>query len=177
MKRLAELLIAGRVSPNAISVFGTLCALACFLLLRQTAHDPSIPWTGSWLAAGSGRLHPLGEIFNEFPDRISDALILVGLGQAAGGDAFWGWLATCGALIVAYLRAFGASLGAGQIFAGPAAKQQRMFLATLACVIMAFGGERWLPAAPTLALQLISLGCVLTVIRRLILIANYLKQR
>src|SRR6202034_1657443 len=71
-----------------------------------------------------------GALFNEFPDRVSDTLFLVGAGYASG-SAELGWAAALLGVLTAYVRAMGASLGFGQDYSGPMAKQQRMFVLTV----------------------------------------------
>src|SRR5207237_9019762 len=70
-----------------------------------------------------------GEIYNELPDRFADALIFVGAGYSLSTWATLpalGWAAAVLAVITAYVRTLGASVGAAQYFIGPMAKQQRM---------------------------------------------------
>src|SRR5438132_145918 len=43
------------------------------------------------VAVESGVASPVGELYNEIPDRISDAAALIGLGYAAGGSATLGY--------------------------------------------------------------------------------------
>src|SRR5207245_4613587 len=83
------------------------------------------------------RASPVGELFNEVPDRISDVATLIGAGYAAGGDVTLGYLAACVALFTAYVRAMGKAAGANQEFGGPMAKQQRMFIVTVIAVYCA----------------------------------------
>ena len=78
------------------------------------------------VAVQANKASLLGEVFYEVPDRLSDLFILVGLGYAAQGIPTVGGLAATGAILTAYVRAFGASLGLGQDFRGPMAKPQRM---------------------------------------------------
>ena len=87
------------------------------------------------VAAERGSASRLGEIFNEVPDRYSDAAILVGLGYAAGGLPALGWAAALAAVLTAYVRAVGKGLGLASDYRGPMAKQQRMVLVTLLSVI------------------------------------------
>ena len=47
----------------------------------------------------------VGELFNEVPDRVSDAATLVGLGFAVGSVPLLGFLAAILAILVAYIRA------------------------------------------------------------------------
>ena len=78
-----------------------------------------------------------GELFNELPDRISDAFIFAGTGYAfaePGWQRELAWTAAVLAVIAAYVRTLGASMGAGQQFQGPMAKQHRMATMTIAAV-------------------------------------------
>ncbi len=98
------------------------------------------------VAIESGKLPPLGELYNDVPDRISDAATLIGLGYAAGGWPEMGYVAAVLAVLTAYVRAVGRAAGAGSDFRGPMAKQQRMFLATVASLYMAAAPAGWRPA-------------------------------
>ncbi len=111
-----------------------------------------------------------GELFNDLPDRVSDALILVGAGYSltwpAWGDQL-GWSAALLAVMTAYVRLLGASMGAGQQFCGPMAKPHRMALLTAACLLGGFEAALGMEGrVMALALALIVVGCVVTVIRR-----------
>lgn len=122
-----------------------------------------------------------GEIFNELPDRFADAFILAGAGYAAREPAWLvelGWVAAVLAIITAYVRSLGASVGAGQFFLGPMAKQHRMALMTGLCVSLAvtaaWSGQWGLIVA---GLGVISLGCLITIARRSIRIVHVLETR
>lgn len=102
--------------------------------------------------------------------------------MAAGSDLALGMAAALVAVFVAYLRALGASFGAGQMFIGPQAKQQRMAVVTLACLAsVAFPeggvllGMRW--SAVKVALLIVVLGGMITALRRLSRIATFLRSR
>jgi phosphatidylglycerophosphate synthase len=77
---------------------------------------------------------PVGGVYNELPDRIADALFIVSLGYAVS-SAWLGWAGALLAVLTAYIRALGASLGAPQDFRGPMAKPHRMATLTVACLI------------------------------------------
>ena len=67
-----------------------------------------------------------GDIYNDLPDRVSDVLILVGAGYSARDLAYapaLGWCAAVLAVLTAYVRVLGGSLGVTQHFVGPMAKQ------------------------------------------------------
>ena len=110
-----------------------------------------------------------GDLFNEAPDRYEDAVLLAAAGCAAGVPAL-GWMAATAAVLTAYVRAFGASLGHGQDFCGPLAKQQRMFWLTVG----ALAGAIYLPVLQW-ALWLIALGAFVTAARRILRL--YAKMR
>src|SRR6185436_6697998 len=114
-----------------------------------------------------------GELFNEIPDRISDAATLIGLGYAAHSNPVLGYIAACMAIMTAYVRAAGKVAGANQEFCGPMAKPHRMNAVTAAALFCAFAPGSWqsfhnpIPVGvPALALLLIILGGVWTIIRR-----------
>lgn len=90
------------------------------------------------LAVEGGLKSATGDLFNEIPDRIDDAFILVPLGYAVGTE--WGialgWAAMGGAVLTAYIRALGASLTGRHDFCGPMAKPHRMFAVTVGCLGM-----------------------------------------
>jgi phosphatidylglycerophosphate synthase len=117
-----------------------------------------------------------GEIWNELPDRFSDALSLVAAGYAAGigavpSDQTWlsalGWSSGLAAVITAYVRALGSSTGASAHFEGPMAKQRRMDVLAVGCILSAFE-PIWGWNGQTLAITLavILTGSLITIARR-----------
>jgi len=146
-RALAGMLGRSAVTPNEISVASVAFAAAgaAFLAWWPT-------WAGLLLCAvciqlrlicnlidgmvavEGGRQSPLGKLYNEFPDRVADSLLIVAAGYACG----WPWLGWLGALLAAltaYVRVFGGALGFAQDFRGPLAKQQRMAVLTAGCVL------------------------------------------
>lgn len=114
------------------------------------------------MAVEEGKKTATGAIYNELPDRLADVIFLV----AAGYLTPWpelGWLASILAVLTAYVRALGGSLGFKQDFCGPMAKPHRMFTLTVGTL-----GAAALPTWPVLAVTLaaIVLGSVVTVVRR-----------
>lgn len=195
----ARRLTALGVSPNQISVMSLgFAAVAGFALLAVPRVD--IQWGQSLLylaavaciqlrllcnlldgmvAVEGGLGSKTGELFNEFPDRLSDILILLGSGYAAGeyGPSL-GCAAALLAVLTAYVRTLGGAAGVTQPFCGPMAKQQRMVVVCLACVLCAIGGflfeTRWIMPG---ALGVIALGSAATAIRRLRIIAAEMRSR
>jgi phosphatidylglycerophosphate synthase len=189
----ADFLVRRNVSPNAISLAGMAAGLLAGAALWSTARHPDTA-TAAWLVAallielrlvanmldgmvaiGGGTASRLGELYNELPDRVSDAAVLVGLGYAGGGDVTLGYLAALGAIATAYVRAVGQAAGAGAAFGGPMAKQHRMQVVALCAVVGPFVGAG--VGLPSIALGVIVAGTVLTVLLRLRRIALALRGR
>jgi phosphatidylglycerophosphate synthase len=199
-KRVAAWLARLGVRPNSISVASMIAGILAGGAFAATAHlEPH--WLFFLLAAGLIQLRllanmldgmvavatqqasPVGELFNEVPDRVSDAAILIGAGYASGATAELGYLAACVALFVAYVRAEGKVAGAPQEFCGPMAKPQRMFVLTVAALVCAVVPHAWrsVPDHPHLAimnaaLALIVVGGLWTAVRRLSRIAKNLRR-
>lgn len=133
------------------------------------------------LAVEGGFKSKLGDLYNEIPDRIADVFILIGAGYAARGLPYGevlGWSAALLALMTAYIRLLAGSLGARQLFIGPMAKQHRMFVLTVGCLAAALEQAQLGTArAIYAALLIIVAGSAVTVIRRILRLANELESR
>ena len=129
------------------------------------------------VAIEGGKQSPVGALYNEFPDRIADSLLLVALGYASGAP-WLGWLAALLAALTAYVRATGGALGLAQDFRGPMAKPHRMAVLTVACLAgaaeMQWNGTRW---ALLVAAVVIAAGAALTCVTRTLAIARALRGR
>lgn len=119
--------------PNIFTLL--ICALMIQLRLFCNLLDGMV-------AVEGGKKTPNGQIYNEFPDRIADSVLLIALGYASAWP-WLGWLAALLALTTAYIRVFGGSLGHTQNFAGPMAKQHRMAILTAACLLAAVQRLIW----------------------------------
>ena len=180
---LSRLLLKTPLTPNAVSVAGIGFAAAggaCFAL----ATEQPVLWLGGalfiqlrllanlmdgLLAVEGGRKSPTGALYNEFPDRIEDALLLVAAGYGAGVPTL-GWAAALLATGTAYVRALGGSIGLAQDFCGPLAKQHRMALLTGGAVLSPF------VAAMPAILTAICTGAAITCVRRLMRQARALRE-
>ena len=114
--------LAWTPSPAAL----LLCALCVQLRLACNLQDGMV-------AVEGGKQTATGVIYNEFPDRIADSLLIVALGYGAF-HPWLGWLGAVLAGMTAYVRVFGGSLGQVQDFRGPMAKPHRMAALTVACL-------------------------------------------
>jgi len=129
------------------------------------------------VAIEGGKKSKVGALYNEVPDRVADSLFLVALGYAIGMP-WLGWLAALAAAVTAYIRVLGGTLGLAQDFRGPLAKQHRMFVMTLGCLLgfgeyFYDGGQRLLVAAA----WIIAFGAIITCGTRIRAIARQLKAR
>ena len=199
--RVASRIAGWGISPNAISVAGMTCGvlagvvLACTTLLEHERFcfvGAAALMQGRLLAnmldgmvaVQAGRASPVGELFNEVPDRVSDAAIFVGTGYAVGSMPELGYLAAVAALFTAYVRAEGKVAGAHQEFCGPMAKPQRMAVMTMAALYAGLAPAAWQlrltswPGLSTMAmaLLLITSGSALTSLRRLLRISRALHK-
>ena len=125
---------------------------------------------------------PYGPIWNELPDRIADLLFLAGAGYGAaaaghGLGSALGWLCAVLAVLTAYIRELGRSLGHPADFRGPMAKPHRMFALTVACVVAMFEPLwGWRGQTFMIALAIIAIGAILTAGRRTALLARRLRD-
>ncbi len=195
---IADWLIRRSTSPDAISAAGMLAAVVAGLAFAATAHVEAaagLLWVigavlvqlrllanllDGMVAVGRGIASPLGGLWNEVPDRVSDTAVLVGLG-VAGASWSLGLAAALAAMATAYVRAAGKAAGAPSDFRGPMAKQQRMAIATLVALWCGLAPPSWQLSwsglgLPALALVVITALSVVTAGRRLAGIARALAR-
>ncbi|MCC7547118.1 MAG: CDP-alcohol phosphatidyltransferase family protein [Burkholderiales bacterium] len=185
-RAFAGRLVRSRISPNQISVASIgFAAIGAGAML--TNHPAGLIAAAlmiqarllcnlfdGMVAVEGGRQSSLGVLYNEFPDRIADSLLLVAAGYACGMPG-WGWSAALFAALTAYVRAFGASLGNGHDFRGPMAKQHRMAVLTAGCVLQALLPVRG--GILGIALIVISIGAAITCGTRTHALVRVLRQR
>ena len=197
---LARILTRAGVAPNTISTFSAVFALIGGICLWQAGQMDSLARGILFISAAAciqlrllcnlmdglvaiegGRKTSYGEVFNDMPDRFADVVILVGAGYSIPSLPWaheLGWLAAVLAVITAYIRVFGGSVGLQQSFIGPMAKQHRMALLTGACVLSAFEGYVGMHGQiVVIALALMIVGEIITCIRRTVRIVADLKKR
>jgi len=198
----ADWLARRRIPPNAISLAGLAFAALAGVCLAATGIDGFGPRAPLLVAAGAliqvrlvcnlldgmvavegGLRTKSGELYNDAPDRLADTLILVGAGYGIAWGSWGptlGWLAAVLAVMTAYVRVLGVSVGTPAYFVGPMAKQHRMATRTAGCVVGAVESlamQTYAGAAVGIALLAIVAGSMLTVGRRLRRIAADLERR
>jgi phosphatidylglycerophosphate synthase len=187
-KPLAFALVRRGVTPNTVSLVGLLAGLGSGMLLAATPYVANdVLRRTVWLlavvaivkrgacnildgvmAVETGKSSSVGLLWNEVPDRITDAATLVGAGYALGGDPVLGWAAALAATLVSYARVQCRLAGAPMDYAGPMAKPMRMVVVALAALWMALAPAAWGGArVMTLALAIVIAGCAVTFLRRL----------
>ncbi len=197
-RTLAVRLVRAGASPNLVSVLGVVfsaLAGACLVLAsRATARAAAALFVSSALlialravcnlmdgmiAVEGDRASVTGGIWNDVPDRLSD-LVMLACAGASTPSVPWGvtmgWLAATGALLVAYTRVLGGALCGPQSFAGPMAKQHRIAVVIAGALASAAQvAARMRPTAMALALLVVVAGAVVTLARRVAMLARALR--
>ena len=200
---LASGLAKAGASPDMISAGSIIFALLGLLAFLYAAGDQTPFHRGALLigagvciqlrllcnlldgmvAVEHGKGGPSGPIWNELPDRIADALVLVGAGYFAdlAGltlGAPLGWAAAVLAVLTAYVRELGRGLGFPADFSGPMAKPHRMAALTATCALAAFEPLwGWNGQSVILGLLVIVAGAAWTAARRTRTLAARLAAR
>ncbi|PNK61551.1 CDP-alcohol phosphatidyltransferase family protein [Psychrobacter sp. FDAARGOS_221] len=208
--KLAKALSEKNITPNQISilsiVFAALAAACLMALPHVSGHYLWIlPLCAALLiqcrllcnlfdgmvAVEGGKGTASGELFNDIPDRIADPLLLIAAGYSISGvdwASTLGWAAALLAVMTAYIRTLALSIGAPANFAGPMAKQHRMAILTVACVLTAMQPAfiKLIPAAASfwsygsvmlITLIIICVGCILTCYKRTLSAYRYLENK
>jgi len=189
IRSFARWLAARGVRPNGVSaasvVFAALAGLLLALSLQRNGHTCGLLLVAAavcvqlrllcnlvdgLIAVEGGLASPAGEIWNDLPDRVADPLIFIGAGLAVRAIPWGftlGWLAALLSLLTAYVRVLGGSVGLAQSFAGPMAKQHRMFVITVGCLAAAVESALGRPPRTLYAaLAVVVAGATVTVVLR-----------
>lgn len=170
---LAQSLAGGGIHPNHISLASMVAAAAAGVCLLTGYYLSAALFIqlrllcnllDGMVAIEGGRRSPVGEIYNDLPDRVSDALILLAAGYALSWPAHaveLGWAASLLAVMTAYVRVLGGACGLPQDFGGPMAKPQRMAILTAGCILARFDQR-----ALAVALAVVIAGSLLTLTLR-----------
>jgi phosphatidylglycerophosphate synthase len=194
--RLTEKLAETNITPNQISMASMIAAALAGLAFYFGASMPGFGGVvllilaavfcqlrlicnllDGMVAVEAGKSAPDGAFWNEAPDRVSDVLILVGLGYGLGVPAL-GWAAAAAALTTAYIRELGRATTGENDFCGPMAKPHRMALITLA-VVGTLLQPLWGGSFDILLITLwiLAIGALATSIRRSARIISRLKAQ
>ncbi len=128
------------------------------------------------VAVEHGKKTNTGDIFNDAPDRFADLFIILGAGLAVMDRPYaieLAWAGAAFAIMTAYIRVLGKSVGTQSYFSGPMAKQHRMFIITATALIdtvLHFSSISF--STIYIALYIIAIGSFLTSLNRLNKIVN-----
>ena len=198
-----DLLIRLGLSPNAISLLGMVAAIGaggCLFITSQTdGTSQRLMWLAAALLCQVRLLCNLfdgmvavkkniasskGELYNEVPDRVSDAAVFVGLGYSVTGSVALGFVAAILSVFVAYVRVMAKSIGAPNDFCGPLAKPQRMAIVTILGVYMCVLPNAWRLHHASIAMEeaaivalFVVVGSAVTAVRRLVRASRFLDQQ
>lgn len=191
-QRLARYLASTSITPNQISYGSILFAVVAFMAFAMSTRYGAGVYAlcmliavmacqlrlicnlmDGMVAIEAGKQTADGALWNEFPDRIADIVILVGLGVAAGSPTL-GWVAATIAVLVAYIRELGKGIDGVVDFTGPMAKPHRMALVSAGAILSALSqlfisttGTGNVPGQILLAVLVVLVGgCLITVLRR-----------
>lgn len=192
-KASARWLAERNVSPNFISVLSIVFSIVAFVAfyLDSNATGNHTVFMILAIIGIEGRLimnlfdgmvavehnkkSVVGGLYNEVPDRVADSFIILGAGLLAKGEPYGmdlAYVATILAVVTAYIRTLGASLNCGHHFLGPMAKQHRMAILAVSCIV-----GIWYTPVFYYALIVMNVGLLITCYRRLSKVATLLKQK
>ncbi len=194
--KFTQYLVKTNITPNQISLLSVVFALFSGLSFYAFSFNQ----TGGWLllaailiqlrllcnlmdglvAVEGGKGTKSGELFNDIPDRFADVFIILGAGYACGGDygVTLGWTASVLAVMTAYIRVLGGSLGAPISFMGPMAKQHRMAMLTGSSLLAIIETMIWdTHYMLILALITVAIGSLWTCYRRAATIYRFLESQ
>lgn len=153
------LYLSAQVGPMWQILLLLLAALMCQLRLLCNLFD-------GMLATEGGKRSSGGAVWNEFPDRVADIFIFVGVGLAIDWAAL-GWAAASMSILTAYTRELGSHVAGTADYGGPMAKPHRMAVVTLAAMLTVVE-LNWSDNMTVLQLSLwvVTLGALYTSVQR-----------
>ena len=187
-RRFTLLLMGWGISSEAVAIIGMLLGIlagASFMATGETI-NPILFWSlgltfcvlrilciqlARMLQPGGSTKQSLEEVFfNELPERVSDAVTLIGFGFAIDSNPWLGLGAALSAIFSAYIRSIAFSRGVGRKSAssGPMTRVHRLLLLSLTSVFMILEvpSDHFTTSIPQIALWVIIFGCALTVVIR-----------
>ena len=183
---VANLFIKLRIHPTYINLLGLIISLVMAFSLLMATKIPAVYWilpAGAFLrtacnaldgivARGLNVSSALGEVYNEFLDRVSDAAIFFCVGFSNHGEIALAFAATSCILINSYLGIIGKAAGGSRVYTGLIGKADRMILIGAMGIISFYRFEilYW-----NIFLIVILSGTCISMIQRLLAIKKELK--
>ena len=140
------------IHPDVFSYASIVAAAASGFFFWKSATHPrflviavALAFIRLWLnmfdgmvALAAGKASKKGEIINDLPDRLSDALIFVGVAHSGWCTPFLAYWVAMAALIVAYVGLFGQAVGVQREFSGIMAKPWRIVALSIGALATLF---------------------------------------
>ena len=169
-------LIGRRVTADQVTAAGLACALGAAAVTVWSFVSPlwlvavaplvfarlACNALDGMIAVDTGTARPLGQIANEFADRVGDSCILVAVSVRAGAPAI-GIGAVVVVLLASYLGTAAQAAGGTRQYIGVMGKADRMVLLAVAAPIAAIGSAG---AVLTAVLGVIAAGASVTIAQR-----------
>lgn len=184
LRRLTLLLMRFGVTSEMVAVAGMglgIFAGIAFMATGESAH-PRAAWVGgivlcllratairldAMLQPASTRQSREDEFYNELPERVSDAVTLLGFGFASDSSPWLGLAAALAAIFSAYIRSLASARLGGRRPTGIVlmTRSQRLILLSIASGLILAGFSTGIPGGdiPEITLWTVIAGCLLTV--------------
>ncbi len=154
---LSVLLIKNRIHPDTINLLGLSTSIVMSILLFYSTHIPALYLVlpiGAFLrtifnaldgmvARGLSVSSPMGEVKNEFIDRLSDIFIILSMGLSNHGNISLVFVALALILLGSYLGILGKACGGKRVYVGILGKADRMILIGMAGVFAFYRINIW----------------------------------
>jgi phosphatidylglycerophosphate synthase len=166
------------VSPDAVTLAAIPVGVVAGALLLLSPGIPAVLLAVPFLAAmrlvlnlldgalarHTGRMHALGELYNELGDRLADIAFLAPVAFLPGADRTTVLLGVAGALFASFAGIVPRAAGGERIYRGILSKPGRMILLSVfALAAFVLGPEAWGPFGP-----LLLVGTILTAVERIV---------
>jgi CDP-diacylglycerol--glycerol-3-phosphate 3-phosphatidyltransferase len=175
LRRPERLLIARGVSADDLTVAGLGCALGAAAVVTASGVSPlwllavtplvilrlACNALDGMVATTTGAARPLGQIFNEFSDRVADAAVLLAI-TVRTGSTLLGALTLTTVLLSSYLGTAAAAAGGTRQYVGVMGKADRMVLLAVVVPLAVFVG----PALLRWYLVAVAFGATITLAQR-----------
>jgi CDP-diacylglycerol--glycerol-3-phosphate 3-phosphatidyltransferase len=187
LRPVADTCVRLRIGPTAINFAGLLVSLVMALSLVWAPIQPLLYWAlplgafartacnalDGMVARGLGVSSAMGEVCNEFLDRVSDAAIFAALPLTGHGHMGLGLAALASVLLVSYLGIAGKSAGGRRVYSGLLGKPDRMILLGAFAIAEFYLDAPWLWDA---FLGVVAVASLITMAQRLATIRKDLRH-
>jgi len=184
---VARLFVALNIHPDYINLAGLIVSLGMAASLFFARDCPALFWilpAGAFVrtacnaldgmvARGLSVSSPMGEVYNELLDRISDAAIFACVGISGLGTVENAFAATVFVLLNSYTGILAKAAGGKRIYAGVIGKADRMILIGLAGIISFF---YLTPFTWNIFLLILTAGSAIALLQRLRIIRKDLSR-